>query len=180
MDAQAEANKNGQVLEGPPGSGWNGMSHNDGEYDAMENPDNDYASPFRKYAVASAHQSAVLSPSESRASNQSLLSAGNSMGGDSADEADTTQIFADEFDQYKDQNLEKMRADIEGNLEGCDGMMNQAVARALIDEDDLNFGATDYLWGGDANVSGQEIEASALADVMDWLKRNDSASVEEK
>jgi hypothetical protein len=183
IDAQTEKNKNGQGLEGPPGGGgWNGSAQgmHDAEYDGMESPENNYGSAFRKYADPSANQSAVLSPSESRASNQSLLSAGNSMGEDSADEADTTQIFADEFDQYKDQNLEKMRADIEGNLEGCDGMMNQAVARALIDEDDLNFGATDYLWGGDANVTGQEIEASALGDVMDWLKRNEKASVEEK
>ncbi|KAL3909301.1 MAG: hypothetical protein SGILL_008138 [Bacillariaceae sp.] len=188
-------NKNKQGMEGAAsgpggGSGWNGSghpmssnnnNHSDRLYDGMESPDgNNYGSAFRKYADPSANQSAVLSPSESRASNQSLLSAGNSMAGDSADEADTTQIFADEFDQYKDQNLEKMRADIEGNLEGVDGMMNQAVARALIDEDDLNFGAADYLWGGDENVTGQEIESSALGDVMDWQKRNDKASVERK
>jgi hypothetical protein len=59
-------------------------------------------------------------------------------------------------------------------------MMSQAVARALIDEDDLNFGTTDYLWGGTEFVTGPEIEASALGDMMDWLKRHDQASVEEK
>ena len=101
------------------------------------------------------------------------------MGEDSKDEADTTQIFADEFDQYKDQNLEKMRADIEGNLEGCDGMMSQAVARALIDEDDVTV-VPGVLWGGDENVTGPEIEASALGIIMDWLKRNDKASAREK
>jgi hypothetical protein len=124
--------------------------------------------------------SGILSPSESLVSNQSLLSAGNSMAGDSGDEVDTTQIFADEFDQYKDQKLEKMRADIEGNLEGCDGMMSQAVARALIEEDDLTLGTGDCFWGGDENVTGPEIEASALGDVMDRLKLDENASVEEK
>ena len=101
------------------------------------------------------------------------------MGGHSKDEADTTQIFADEFDQYKDQNLEKMRTDVEGNLEGCDGMMSQAVARALIEEDDITT-VSDVLWGGKDNVTGPEIEASALGIIMDWLKRNDKATAREK
>ena len=167
----------------PEAGGWNnGTDANlDPNYEGEESPENNYSTAFRKYEDGSGRgPEGVLSPSESLVSNQSLLSAGNSMAGDSGDEADTTQIFADEFDQYKDQNLEKMRADIEGNLEGCDGMMSQAVARALIDEDDLNFGSTDYLWGGHEFVTGPEIEASALGDVMDWLKRNDQASVEEK
>jgi hypothetical protein len=165
----------------PPEGGWNGNDANlDPNYEGEELPENNYNSVFRKYADGRQGPEGVLSPSESLVSNQSLLSAGNSMAGDSGDEADTTQIFADEFDQYKDQNLEKMRAEIEGNLEGCDGMMSQAVARALIDEDDLNFGTTDYLWGGTEFVTGPEIEASALGDMMDWLKRHDQASVEEK
>lgn len=179
---EGDAMKYNHGLEGPP-SGWNGSVNQKEEgYDGVESSENNYGSGFRKYVDPSmaGDRAGMLSPSDSRTSNKSLLSAGNSMAGDSTDEADTTQIFADEFDQYKDQNLEKMRADIEGNLEGCDGMMSQAVARALIDEDDLNFGATDYLWGGDAEVTGPEIEASALGDVMDWLKRNDKASLQEK
>jgi hypothetical protein len=182
MADQDDAVKRNNGLEGPT-TGWNGSTHPKNEdYEGVESPENNYGSAFRKYAdpSMSADRVGVLSPSESRVSNHSLLSAGNPMAGDSGDEADTTQIFADEFDQYKDQNLEKMRADIEGNLEGCDGMMSQAVARALIDEDDLNFGATDYLWGGDADITGPEVEASALGDVMDWLKRNGKASIEEK
>ncbi|KAG7353951.1 RNA recognition motif containing protein [Nitzschia inconspicua] len=179
---QNNATKHIHGSEGPNG-GWNGSSHaKDEAYDGVEYPEKSYGLAFRKYADPSVtrDRDGVPSPIESRVSNQSFLSAGNSMDGDSGDEADATQIFADEFDQYKDQNLEKMRADIEGNLEGCDGMMSQAVARALIDEDDMNFGSTDYLWGGDADVTGPEIEASALGDVMDWLKRNDKASLEEK
>mmetsp|Transcript_16262 Transcript_16262/g.18229 ORF Transcript_16262/g.18229 Transcript_16262/m.18229 type:complete len:803 (+) Transcript_16262:168-2576(+) len=139
-----------------------------------------YGSPFAKHSDApSGLDGVVVSPNGSLVSNQSLLSRGNSMGEDSKDEADTTQIFADEFDQYKDQNLEKMRADIEENLEGCDGMMSQAVARALIDEDDVTD-VPGVLWGGNQNVTGPEIEASALGIIMDWLKRNDKASAREK
>lgn len=122
----------------------------------------------------------MVSPSESLISNQSLLSAGNSIGGDSGDEADATQNLADEFDQYKDQNLEKMRADVEGNLTGFDSMMSQALTRALLDEDDDNIDPTELLWGGNVKLSGAEIEASALGEVTDWMKRKENLSVEEK
>jgi hypothetical protein len=122
----------------------------------------------------------VISPSESLVSNQSLLSAGNSMAGDSGDdEADATHNLADEFDQFKDQNLEKMRADVEGKLTGFDGMMSQALTRALIDDDDANVDPDELLWGGSGKLEGAEIEASALFEVTDWLKRKDNASVEE-
>jgi hypothetical protein len=122
----------------------------------------------------------MISPSESLISNQSLLSAGNSIGGDSGDEADATHGLADEFDQYKDQNLEKMRADIEGNLTGFDSMMSQALTRALIDEDDDNIDPKELLWGGSGKLTGTEIEASALGEVADWMKRKEKATIEEK
>jgi hypothetical protein len=124
--------------------------------------------------------SGLVSASESLKSGRSLLSAGNSMAGDSADEADATQNLADEFDQYKDQNLEKMRADVEGNVTGFDGMMSQALTKALIDDDEAPVEPSEYLWGA-PTLTGYEIEASALGEVTDWLKRKgDSASVEEK
>ncbi|CAB9509252.1 expressed unknown protein [Seminavis robusta] len=120
-----------------------------------------------------------LSPSESLVSNQSLLSTGNSMAGDSGDEADTTQKLMDEFDKFRDQNLEKMRAEVEGNLSGFDGMMSQALTKALMDDDEPEVEPNDILWGG-VGQSGAEIEASALCDVTDWLKRNDSAATTER
>jgi hypothetical protein len=122
----------------------------------------------------------MVSPSESLASNQSLLSTGISMAGDSGDEADHTQNLADEFDQYKDQNLEKMRADVEGNLNGFDGMMSQALTKALIDDDEAQVDPTELLWGGKSKLTGIEIEASALGEVDNWLKRKENASIEEK
>lgn len=123
---------------------------------------------------------AVISPSDSLGSNQSLLSAGNSINGDSGDEVDATHNLADEFDQYKDQNLEKMRAGVEGNLTGFDGMMSQALTRALIDEDDTTIDPTELLWGGSVHLIGIEIEASALGEVTDWLKRKETPSDEER
>jgi hypothetical protein len=93
---------------------------------------------------------------------------------------DATHNLADEFDQYKDQNLEKMRAGIEGNLMGFDGMMSQALTRALIDEDETNVDPPELLWGGPRQLVGMEIEASALSEVTDWLKRNETPSDDEK
>mmetsp|Transcript_18263 Transcript_18263/g.52111 ORF Transcript_18263/g.52111 Transcript_18263/m.52111 type:complete len:295 (+) Transcript_18263:592-1476(+) len=148
----------------------------------------------------------IISPSESLISNQSLLSAGEAMTADSGDEeADATHHLADEFDQYKDQNLEKMRAEVEGNLTGFDGMMSQALTKALIDDHDDDahyFGTaatpttltstgslTDSLWGGSLlpgaenqgqQLSGIEIEASVLGEVTDWLRREENATNDER
>jgi hypothetical protein len=121
---------------------------------------------------------AVSSPPGSFVSSQSLISRGNSMGGDSRDEEDTAHMLVDEFDQYKDQNLEKMRADIE-DLPECDGMMSQAVAKALIDQDDETI-ISDSYWGGGPGITAPEIEASALGFVLDFLKRNGKVSAREK
>lgn len=116
---------------------------------------------------------------ESLISGQSLLSAGNSIDGDSHDEADPTHVLADEFDKYKDPHLERMRADVEGNLTGFDSMMSQALTRALIDDDD-NVDPRELLWGGSGKLTGAEIEASALGEVTDWLKRKENATLQEK
>jgi len=116
---------------------------------------------------------------ESLISGQSLLSAGNSIDGDSHDEADPTHVLADEFDKYKDPHLERMRADVECNLTGFDSMMSQALTRALIDDDD-NVDPRELLWGGSGKLTGAEIEASALGEVTDWLKRKENATLQEK
>jgi len=138
-----------------------------------------YGSSYGRHSdVPSRLADAVSSPPGSLVSSQSLISRGNSMGGDSRDEEDAAHTLVDEFDQYKDQNLEKMRAEIEG-LPECDGMMSQAVAKALIDQDDDAFMSINY-WGGDQDISPEQIEASALGFVLDWLKRNGKISDREK
>jgi hypothetical protein len=120
----------------------------------------------------------LVSPSDSLLSNKSLLSTGNGFGADSGDEADNTHYLADEFDQYKDQNLEKMRSDIEGTVTGVDGMMSQAMTRALMDDDERHVDRNELYWGGQGDPI--EIEATALCEVNDWLKREAGASIEEK
>ena len=138
-----------------------------------------YGSSFGRHSdQPSRLADAVSSPPGSLVSSQSLISRGNSMGGDSREEEDAAHTLVDEFDQYKDQNLEKMRAGFE-DLPEYDGMMSQAVAKALIDQDDDLFISSSY-WGSDQDISASEIEASALGFVLDWLKRNGQVSEREK
>mmetsp|Transcript_56696 Transcript_56696/g.137871 ORF Transcript_56696/g.137871 Transcript_56696/m.137871 type:complete len:934 (-) Transcript_56696:228-3029(-) len=169
--------------QGYEGSGWDGQGdaaqasyHSNNNYYSSDNPDM-LNSSYQQYEGQD--QELAATP------NQSFLSAGNPMGGGSVDgiEPDATQMLADEFDQYQDHDLERMRADVGGNLEGCDGMMNEAVARALIDvDDDLmdSEEASEYMWGCPIGSTGIQIEAGVLWYVMDWMKRNNKASVEEK
>lgn len=114
-------------------------------------------------------------------SNASMISKGESgLGADSGDEMDGTKHLQDEFDQYKDQNLEQLRSDVEGNLTGFEGVMSAAVTKALIGDDDAKMDPGELLWGCNGRPTGAEVEASALCEVSDWLKRNENASLERK
>jgi hypothetical protein len=123
---------------------------------------------------------AMVSPSESLLTSKSLLSAGSGMSVESGDEGDNTKNLQDEFDQYKDQNLEQLRSDVEGNLTGFEGIMSAAVTRALMGGEVPRVDDSDLMWGAQGPQTGAEIEASALCDVNDWLKRNESATVERR
>jgi type II secretory pathway pseudopilin PulG len=91
----------------------------------------------------------------------------------------------DDFDRYKDQNLEKMRSRVEDNVSGMDGMMSQALTLALMDGPATygGGGATEeatkqHYWG--SATTGMEIEANALCEVTDWMKRHEGAPLDEK
>jgi hypothetical protein len=100
------------------------------------------------------------------------------MGGDSVEEADGTHNLADEFDQYKDQNLEQMRMGVEKTLQGADGMMSHAMTMAFIADEDPVATENDLYWGGSGDPA--EIEATALCEVSDWLKRKEGAGLDER
>jgi hypothetical protein len=122
-----------------------------------------------------------LSPSGSLMSNKSLLSDGGSdLDGQSSDEVDGTNHLKDEFDQYKDQNLEQLRTEVEENLTGFEDIMSAAVTKALIGDDDSRVDPTELLWGCQPDPTPAEVEASALCEVCDWLKRNGSESDDRK
>ena len=132
----------------------------------------------------------VISPTDSHLSNKSLISTGDSVVAEGSGDndydhhnidEDGTKNLQDEFDLYKDQNLELLRTDVEGNLSGFEGYMSAAVTNALMGDDEKkNYEMQELLWGCDANPDGTEIEASALFEVTDWLNRNESAGMERK
>jgi hypothetical protein len=124
----------------------------------------------------------VVSPSESLQSNKSLISAPESgLGDESGDENDGTKNLQDEFDQYKDQTLEQFRSNVEGNITGFEGDLSAAVTKALIiRDDDVNVEPNELVWGCEGTPSGVDIEASALCEVNEWLKRNEPVSFERK
>lgn len=178
-DSKKVNSRGAPVSETHSGTGW-GTNTGASPNVHTGTSDKAYGSSFGRPAdVPSGLEDAGASPGGSVISNRSLISRGASMGADSRDEADSAHILEDEFDQYKDQNLEKMRADIEEDLPQCDGMMSQAVSRALIDQDDETFDSSNY-WGGDGSITVAEIEASVLGLVWDWVKRNDKVSDRER
>jgi hypothetical protein len=84
----------------------------------------------------------------------------------------------DEFDRYKNQDLEKMREEVKGNVDNMDGMMSQALTKVLMDQDEHDTKA--LLWGANAPGDSAEIEASVLCETHDWLKRKEDATLEER
>jgi hypothetical protein len=120
----------------------------------------------------------VISPEKSLVTSQSLLSPAIFMGEETIDEADRTHHLADEFDKYKDQNLEKVRADVQDLVIGSDSMMNQAMVLAFMGNEEAITETLDA--GKDGKIDSTEIETSALCEVHDFLKRNEDADVEDR
>ena len=72
----------------------------------------------------------------------------------------------DDFDRYKDQTLEQLRSQVNGNVEGIEGMMSQAMTFAL-----MGGGYDMEAMFGEAQT-GTEIETNILCEVTAWMKRN--------
>ena len=149
----------------------------EGKSDRLEHLAVDTSAPYND-APRSDDEQGIISPNESLLSNQSLISTGMSLGEGSIDEADRTHNLADAFDQYKDQNLEKVRADVEERVIGSDSMMNQAMTLAFMGDDEIFSDARELIAGEGADST--EIEADLLCEVNDFLKRNEFADVEER
>jgi hypothetical protein len=72
-----------------------------------------------------------------------------------------------------------MRSGVENKLTGFDGMMSQALTKAIMGDDDAEIiDMSELRWGGTGDSI--EIEATALYEVSDWVKRKESAGLEEK
>jgi hypothetical protein len=108
---------------------------------------------------------------------QSKLVAGDALIGDSLTFAGPKPI-RDEFDQYRDQNMEKMRSGIEETVVEVEGMMSLAMTKVLLDADEGPLDRETLYWGSQGDPT--EIEATALSEVNDWLKREEGATIDER
>ncbi len=80
----------------------------------------------------------------------------------------------DEFDNYKNQDLETLRDAIERSVDGADGMVSLAITHAYTSDPTLD-GLLE--WFGGERDDGR-IEASCLCDAYDWLKINETSSLD--
>ena len=171
---QADAATKRTTAQGPDGNGKRNRvaGGNDMRVDT--------GTPYQQATIDGNQEvSGMISPADSLLSKESLISLGPSpLTESSPREEDRTARLADEFDQYKDQNLETMRTGVEENLTGFDGMMSQALTKALMDDDSELVDMPDLRWGGTGDST--EIEATVLCEVTDWLKRKEGATMEEK
>lgn len=106
-------------------------------------------------------------------SNPSMVSEGESLGSNPNDihQGVPVQTLQDEFDNYKNQDLEFMRNGVEESVYGAEGMMSLAMTRALMEEEE-----EDVDWGGAQDCAS--MEANIFCEVNDWLRKNDESSLE--
>jgi len=119
----------------------------------------------------------VTSPSESLRSNKSYLSVGDSrVGEESGDENDLTKNLKDEFDQYRNEHIETLRSGITAALPNYEGVMSAILTKTLMGEEVEPVSVKSVLWDCPEHPTprGEDIEASALCEVNDWLKRHET------
>jgi len=112
-------------------------------------------------------------------SNPSMVSGGESFSSDPDDYPVGSGVqlntLQDEFDNYKNQDLEYMRSGVEESVYGAEGMMSLAMTRALMDDEDGDVNPT---WGGAEDP--ESIEANALCETNDWLRKNEHSTLDER
>lgn len=108
-------------------------------------------------------------------SNPSMVSEGGSLGSNPNDiqEGVPVETLQDEFDNYKNQDLEFMRNGVEESVYGAEGMMSLAMTRALMEEEEVNVD-----WGGAQDCPS--MEANIFCEANDWLRKNEKASLERR
>lgn len=122
-------------------------------------------------ATSTIHNSVVDQSDNHSMGIDSLISSGSSGENDDSDsdiEYDDTINLADEFDRYKDENLEKMRSEMEKMDSNFDSMMSSAMTKALMDDmDDDDSASNDE----GPVVSSAQLEATVLCNVTDLMKQ---------
>jgi len=111
---------------------------------------------------------------DDQASNRSLISAGYSVGSDSIIEQDATNLLRDEFDEYRDTNLEQMRYSVEQFFPESSDMISQAMTRAYMLEEE------EWMAMELQPRTALELEVTELCNTHEWKRKRPGASEEEK
>ena len=145
---------------------WNRKGNS--ETDDFQNPTSTSGSPV-----------GIISDNHSIVSRDSLLSVSSGHNDSDSDiEYGGNSVFHDEFEKYKDENMEKMRKQVVESLTDCGDMVNLALTKALmddLDDDDENDDIT-----SPEGRNGIEIEATVLCEMMDWMKKTEHANADER
>mmetsp|Transcript_11519 Transcript_11519/g.24950 ORF Transcript_11519/g.24950 Transcript_11519/m.24950 type:complete len:546 (+) Transcript_11519:563-2200(+) len=95
--------------------------------------------------------------------NRSGSFSGDSFDGSLSSNAD--QVGEDEFDRYKDNLLEHLRAEVESKVEGVEGMLSLAIAKTFMDLEST----LDLSWIGGEDLGS--IEASSLCQAFESTRK---------
>lgn len=128
---------------------------------------------------------------DSMLSNPSMVSGGGSFSSNPDDYPDgmfsggggglgsqdvRVDTLQDEFDNYKNHDLEYMRSGVEETVYGAESMMSLAMTRALMGEEDVDAHPS---WG-EAEGDPESIEANGLCETNDWLRKNEHSTLDER
>ncbi|KAL7529454.1 hypothetical protein ACHAXR_002976, partial [Thalassiosira sp. AJA248-18] len=125
---------------------------------------------------SSSPQGGVGTIADSIFSNPSMVSGGGSFSSNPDDNYDVVRLdtLQDEFDSYKNQDMEYMRSGVEDAVYGAEGMMSLAMTRALMEDEDAIIPS----WGGAEDP--ESIEANGLCETNDWLRKNEHSTLDER
>ena len=124
-------------------------------------------------------ESTSYTPDESPSKNSTFvganLIANNSFSSESFENDESSYISVgpdgDEFDKYRNQLLDTLRAEVEVSIDDVDSMLSLAITRVLTSPDT----PLDLSWIGGEDLGS--IEASCLCQAFDWERKRDPSMI---
>jgi len=121
-------------------------------------------------------------PDESPSKNSTFVGANlianrsNSFSSESFENDESSYISVgpdgDEFDKYRNQLLDTLRAEVEVSIDDVDSMLSLAITRVLTSPEDTPL---DLSWIGGEDLGS--IEASCLCQAFDWERKRDPSMI---
>lgn len=119
-------------------------------------------------------------PHEDIISKGSLLSVGLTVSSDNIIEQDSTHILIDEFDDFKHQGVESMRASVEDSISESDDMMSQAITKSLMSDDEYFIAKYDLDTLATLHLDAMDYEVSELCSIYEWRRKTQGATDDDR